>query len=168
MKTHCSKKPQILGNPRVTGHSRIPGRRPSLARVGGSGPGLRSELSPRSRGTGRATGVFRRCGKQRRRAVAAALLCCAAQIGLLAAPPATAQEPEVEAAAQVQTASININTATAEELAAGLSGIGASKAMAIVRYREQFGDFETLEELSEVRGIGMATIEKNRALLRLR
>ena len=62
---------------------------------------------------------------------------------------------------------ININTATAQELAAALSGIGASKAEAIVRYRTQFGPFGSIEELTEVRGIGTATIERNRSLLRL-
>jgi competence protein ComEA len=97
----------------------------------------------------------------------AALLCCAAQVGFLHAVPATAQEPEPPVAEQAQAAGININTASAEELAAGLSGVGASKALAIVRYREQFGDFESIDELTEVSGIGAATVERNRALLTL-
>lgn len=66
-----------------------------------------------------------------------------------------------------QAGSVNINTASADELSATLNGIGGSKAEAIVRYREQFGSFESVEELSEVTGIGAATVEKNRALIRL-
>ena len=62
---------------------------------------------------------------------------------------------------------VNINTATARELAEALNGIGVSKAEAIVRYRTQFGPFGSIEELTEVRGIGAATVERNRSLLRL-
>jgi competence protein ComEA len=36
-----------------------------------------------------------------------------------------------------------------------------------VRYREQFGPFESIEELTEVRGIGAATLERNRERIRL-
>lgn len=63
---------------------------------------------------------------------------------------------------------VDINTASAAELATQLNGVGESKAEAIVRYREQFGPFESIEELSEVTGIGISTIEKNRAMIRLR
>jgi len=71
------------------------------------------------------------------------------------------------AVAVAETPGVNVNTATAEELSETLVGIGASKAEAIVRYRTQFGPFGSIEELTEVRGIGAATIERNRALLRL-
>ncbi|WP_084332714.1 ComEA family DNA-binding protein [Marinobacterium jannaschii] len=57
---------------------------------------------------------------------------------------------------------VNINTASAEELAANLSGIGMGKAAAIVEYRNQHGDFSTVEALTDVKGIGKATLEKNR------
>lgn len=55
---------------------------------------------------------------------------------------------------------ININTADATTLA-DLDGIGASKAEAIVAYREANGPFETAEDLSNVKGIGVRTVEKN-------
>ena len=110
----------------------------------------------------------RRCAVRPRRAFAAALLSCAAQACLLQATPASAQDLEPAIAEQAQAAGVNINTASAEELAAGLSGVGASRALAIVRYREQFGDFESIDELTEVSGIGAATVERNRALLKLR
>lgn len=53
---------------------------------------------------------------------------------------------------------ININQATAEELTT-LSGIGDSKAKAIVEYREKNGMFSTIEDLKNVNGIGEATFE---------
>lgn len=62
---------------------------------------------------------------------------------------------------------VNINTADAETLARELQGIGEAKAAAIVAYREKHGPFESVEELLEVDGIGSATLEKNRANIRL-
>ena len=59
----------------------------------------------------------------------------------------------------VQT--VNINTADADTLASVLSGIGVSRAYAIVEYREMNGQFYSAEELSAVRGIGLMTIAKN-------
>ncbi|MDF2153581.1 ComEA family DNA-binding protein [Vibrio sp. CAU 1672] len=56
---------------------------------------------------------------------------------------------------------VNINTAPAEEIADLLKGIGLKKAQDIVDYREQHGPFKTTAELSNVKGIGPATIEKN-------
>ncbi|WP_207479324.1 ComEA family DNA-binding protein, partial [Glaesserella parasuis] len=43
-----------------------------------------------------------------------------------------------------------------------LVGIGAKKAQAIVEYREKNGKFLNVEQLTEVSGIGKATLEKNR------
>ncbi len=56
---------------------------------------------------------------------------------------------------------VNINEADAETLARILKGVGMSKAQAIVQYREENGRFYSVEELSAVRGIGMATVSKN-------
>lgn len=57
------------------------------------------------------------------------------------------------------TTLVNINTATLEELQT-LSGIGESKAQAIIEYRETVGQFEKIEDLMEVPGIGEALYEK--------
>jgi len=62
---------------------------------------------------------------------------------------------------------VNINTADAPTLAASLKGVGESRAMEIVRYREAYGPFESVDELVEVTGIGNATLEANRALITL-
>ena len=50
-------------------------------------------------------------------------------------------------------ATVNINTAGADELKA-LPGIGPAKAEAIVEYRKQHGNFKSVEELKNVKGIG--------------
>lgn len=60
---------------------------------------------------------------------------------------------------------VDINSADAATLAEALDGVGLVKAQAIIEYREQFGKFQSLEQLLEVNGIGAATLEKNRHLL---
>lgn len=61
---------------------------------------------------------------------------------------------------------IKINSATAEELSS-LDGIGESKAAAIVEYRKTHGNFSSVEQLTNVKGIGEKLIEKNRSQLSL-
>jgi competence protein ComEA len=58
---------------------------------------------------------------------------------------------------------IDINTADATTLAAGLKGVGPTKAEAIVAYRTKHGRFITVDDLVEVNGIGEKTVDKNRA-----
>jgi len=67
----------------------------------------------------------------------------------------------------VAVAPVNINTASAEELAAALVGVGPSKAAAIIAWREEFGGFKHIEELEEVKGIGPALMEKNKGRIAL-
>jgi competence protein ComEA len=59
-------------------------------------------------------------------------------------------------------AQVNINTADSETISAELSGIGKSKAEAIVAYREKHGPFKNADDLARVKGIGQATVDKNR------
>lgn len=56
----------------------------------------------------------------------------------------------------------NINTATVEELDRDLKQIGLQKAQAIVTYRQEHGPFQTIDELAQVKGIGLKLIELNR------
>ncbi|MFZ9039377.1 MAG: ComEA family DNA-binding protein [Gammaproteobacteria bacterium] len=60
-------------------------------------------------------------------------------------------------------APVNINTASASEIAEALNGIGMSKAQAIVEYREAYGEFSRADEIVFVRGIGESTFEKNKS-----
>ena len=57
---------------------------------------------------------------------------------------------------------INLNKADAETIANELDGVGAARAQAIVDYRNQYGAFESVEELLNVRGIGEQILEANR------
>lgn len=59
---------------------------------------------------------------------------------------------------------ININTATAEELTE-LKGIGEGIAENIVSYREAAGDFESVDELLNVSGIGKSKLEDIRDMV---
>lgn len=56
---------------------------------------------------------------------------------------------------------ININRASAAELES-LNGIGPALAQRIIEYREKNGPFKTIEELTNVKGIGPTLLEKNR------
>lgn len=57
---------------------------------------------------------------------------------------------------------VDINTADAARLAEVLKGIGEAKAEAIVDYREANGPFESIDELVEVKGVGLRTVDNNR------
>lgn len=64
---------------------------------------------------------------------------------VLPAPSETAREP------------LDINTATAEELAT-LPGIGEKRAGDIVAYRKEHGPFRIPEDITKVPGIGESTL----------
>ena len=57
---------------------------------------------------------------------------------------------------------ININTATEQELADQLIGIGEKGAREIVKHRKEHGFFNSLEEFDEVKYVGNSVLEKNR------
>ncbi|GKW46876.1 helix-hairpin-helix domain-containing protein [Planococcus sp. NCCP-2050] len=78
------------------------------------------------------------------------------EIGEEAAVPAIqAQQPAAAEAGSL----VNLNTATAEELMT-LTGIGPSKAEAILSYRTENGNFQSIEDLTKVTGIGDKTFDK--------
>ena len=60
---------------------------------------------------------------------------------------------------------VNVNTADAATIAAALNGVGESKAEAIVAYRQEHGPFKSPEQLAQVKGIGLKTVEKNRDMI---
>lgn len=57
---------------------------------------------------------------------------------------------------------VDINSADALELASKLNGVGMTRAEAIVSSRNMQGPFVHPDELVRVKGIGPATLEKNR------
>ena len=62
---------------------------------------------------------------------------------------------------------VNVNTADAQTISEELSGIGLTKANAIVDYRKKHGPFKNADELSLVKGIGERTVDRNRADIRV-
>ena len=54
---------------------------------------------------------------------------------------------------------MNLNAATQAELET-LTGIGPSKAIAILEYRETNGKYQQVEDLKNISGIGDKTFEK--------
>ncbi|MGV8864521.1 MAG: ComEA family DNA-binding protein [Pseudomonas sp.] len=89
-----------------------------------------------------------------------------ASVAVSAAPAAQPTAPATMAAPAAiqaqQGEKVNLNTADAETLQKMLSGVGEAKAKAIVAYREANGEFTSLDELLEVKGIGKAILDKNR------
>lgn len=94
-------------------------------------------------------------------------------LGSFVAPVAMAEAPKATMASTSAASEaawsnqISINTADAATLAEALDGIGESKAQAIVEWREANGEFASVDELTQVKGIGQVTLEKNRDRLSL-
>jgi competence protein ComEA len=83
-------------------------------------------------------------------------------LAAVAAEPSKTESAKPAAVQVAQVAVVNLNTADADTLQRELAGIGETKAKAIVAYREEHGNFASVDELLEVKGIGQATLEKNR------
>jgi competence protein ComEA len=69
--------------------------------------------------------------------------------------------------AEVAVEQVNINAADAETIADVLVGVGDSKAKAIVEFREQNGPFTSVDQLTEVNGIGDSILSQNRERITL-
>lgn len=62
---------------------------------------------------------------------------------------------------------VNINTADAQTMAENIQGVGIKRAQAIINFREEHGPFKSVDELTQIKGIGLKLVEKNRANLRV-
>ncbi|MGC6387819.1 ComEA family DNA-binding protein [Ewingella sp. S1.OA.A_B6] len=72
-----------------------------------------------------------------------------------------------EQAITTDDARVNVNTATAEDFAQVMNGVGLKKGQAIISYREELGPFTAIDQLQEVPGIGAALFERNKDRLKL-
>ncbi|MBM3069692.1 helix-hairpin-helix domain-containing protein [Enterobacter sp. RHBSTW-00994] len=92
----------------------------------------------------------------------------------------TKAEPAANAQASVQAKAVeggnhsedegtrvSINSASAEDLARAMNGVGLKKAQAIVSYRDEYGPFKTIDDLKHVPGMGSSLVERNLARLTL-
>lgn len=75
------------------------------------------------------------------------------------APAAAAKAPATPE--KSDSGKVSINTASAEELARAMNGVGLKKAQAIVSYREEYGPFKSIDDLRQVPGMGGALVERN-------
>jgi comEA protein len=78
---------------------------------------------------------------------------------LIAVPNEELPEQKKQQPVQDKPPFLNINTASSEELQS-LSGIGPQMAKKIIQYREENGNFTSVEALMEVKGLGEKTLEK--------
>ena len=58
---------------------------------------------------------------------------------------------------------INVNLATIEQLDKGLLGVGPRIALEIVKYRDQHGPYQNLDDLDRVKYVGGKMLEKNKS-----
>jgi len=96
------------------------------------------------------------------RIFAVALILVSSSISLAVENKSAQDQPAVSQVQQV----VNINTADAETLT-NLKGVGIKKAEAIIAWREANGGFTSVEQLLEVKGIGVAILDENRNSLRI-
>ncbi|ELY5847717.1 helix-hairpin-helix domain-containing protein [Cronobacter turicensis] len=82
-------------------------------------------------------------------------------------PAAAAPQAKPETAPETLEETVSINTATADELAQAMNGVGKKKAQSIVSYREEYGPFKSIEDLKQVPGMGNSLVERNLSRIRL-
>jgi competence protein ComEA len=60
---------------------------------------------------------------------------------------------------------INLNTASAVDIAEAIDGVGEVRAAAIISLREELGGFTMLEQLLDVKGISEVTLARIRSII---
>ena len=75
-----------------------------------------------------------------------------------------AADPRVDTGPSVDGGRLNINEATERQFTL-LPGIGPSLASRIIAYRQEHGDFSSVDDLEEVKGIGPKKVDRFRNLI---
>ena len=83
---------------------------------------------------------------------------------LISNPTISAQQPPDAAQGVAAKATINLNTATVDQLET-LPGIGRKTAERIIEYRTKSGGFKRVEDLMNVKGIGEKSFLKLKPLV---
>ena len=81
--------------------------------------------------------------------------------------PMAGPEVHIDVARQQLHLMLDGATERTYPVSTALNGVGEAKAEAIVAYREEHGPFKSADQLAEVKGIGLKTVEKNRDLIDL-
>jgi competence protein ComEA len=85
-------------------------------------------------------------------------------LAVLLTPAVALASPHAQEPAAVQKSTINLNTATIDQLMT-LPGIGRKTAERIVEHRTKTGGFKKIEELMNVKGIGEKSFLKIKPLV---
>ena len=96
--------------------------------------------------------------------IGASLIVLAGSAPAIAAPAEKTRSPVSEQTQQ----QVNINSASAVNIAKSLKGVGLKTAEAIVAYRDAHGAFKSLESITMVKGVGSKTLKKNSARILLK
>ncbi len=123
-----------------------------LDRVSGVGPGLLAAIGPHLAFSGTPTPAGTMAGQ------------AASPVAQIAAPNEGAGCPGPAPAPGCPTTPLNLNLASAAALDS-LPGIGPTRAASIVQYRASHGPFRSVEDLSQVSGIGPAALARIRDLV---
>ena len=92
------------------------------------------------------------------------MIAAIAAIALSAAAAGAQGRPAAPKPTATALAPVNLNTATAEQLAT-IPGIGAKTAELIIEYRKTNGGFKKVEDLMNVRGVGEKSFLKMKPLI---
>ena len=98
----------------------------------------------------------------RKTLIVAAMLSPMVLLAPASAQPSPQPSPQVQ---QVQA--VNLNTASAEQLAMVLTGVGLKRAEAIIELRTKLGGFTDINQLLQVKGLGPRMLELNRERMQL-
>jgi competence protein ComEA len=92
------------------------------------------------------------------------MMAAIAAIALSATAPSAQGKAPVQKPAATAAAPVNLNTATAEQLAT-IPGVGAKMAERIIDYRQKNGGFKKIEDLMNVSGVGEKSFLKMKPLV---
>jgi len=92
------------------------------------------------------------------------MMAAIAAIALSASTASAQARPGASQPVATAAAPVNLNTATAEQLAT-IPGVGEKTAERIIEYRQKNGSFKKIEELMNVRGVGEKSFLKMKPLI---